>query len=177
MPEPGMVGRGILVDEKRERRSPKLVVEPHAAWSLLGWLGLVLALAGATDLVLLLIPLRLGSPEWEFATVVSFTSGMPLVSIGLAALAGSGAARGTRWLMGVTGTVFAVGSLVLVVLLLLFVTNVPVAMRAASGGAELGITKAIVKTVILGALFGVAYAVGAVWTLKLAMTKGTGAQA
>ena len=171
MPESGSGERKILVNAEAQRRPRVSRPRPDVAWTWLGWLGLVLALAGLTDLVLLWVPVRLGVPEWEFATAVSTTSAMPLVSIGLAAILASGASTARGWLLGLIGVVAAIGAVGLLGLLALFLTNVPMALGATSGDARLGIVKATVKTVALGGLFAVAYAVGAVWALRLAMGK------
>jgi hypothetical protein len=171
MPESGGPEQKILVKAEAGRRRPAATPQPDVAWVWIGWLGLVLALAGLTDLVLLWVPTRIGSPEWEFATVVSTASAMPLVSIGLAALLASGASTGKRWLLWSVGSVVAVGAVVLVLLLVLFLTNVPMALKATSGEAQVGILKATVKTVMLAGLFGSAYAVGAVWSFRLALGK------
>src|SRR5688572_14265195 len=73
--------------------------DPNAdeGWRLLSWLSLALALAGLSDWVLTWIPLRLGSPEWEFGTVVATFAGLPLITMGLAGLLASASARGIRW--------------------------------------------------------------------------------
>jgi hypothetical protein len=171
MPESGVGEQKVLIRADGEKRVPAMRPQPEVAWVWLGWLGLVLALAGSTDLVLLLVPFRLGVPEWEFATAVSVTSAMPLVTIGLAALLASAASIGRRWLLWSVGTVAAVGAVVLVLVLVLFATNVPMALKATSGEAQLGIVKATVKTVVLAGLFSSAYAIGAVWSFRLALGK------
>lgn len=171
MPESNGVEQKILVRPGQGKRAWVPSPQPDVAWRWLGWLGLVLAVAGLTDLALLWVPLRLGSPEWEFATVVSTASAMPLVSIGFAAMLASAASTGRRWLLWVIGSVVAVGALVLVSVLVLFLTDVPMALRGTSGDAHLGIVKATVKTVVLAGLFSSAYAIGAVWSIRLAMGK------
>lgn len=161
----------VLVQQERRRA---VEVEPPAAqtaWMWAGWFGLVLALAGLTDLVLLWIPVQLGVPEWEFATAVSTTSSLPLTTIGVAGILASAAWRGTRWLLWVVGVVLAVAAVTVAAVLLLFVTDVPLAWNASEGPARLGIIKATVKTVVLAVLFGSAYAAGAVWSLRLVTGK------
>jgi len=170
MPESkGEANRVLVRDGGRPGRVS--VADPHAIAGGAGWLGLVLALAGLADLVLLWVPVQLGSPEWEFATVVSTASALPLVSLGMWMVVGSAAARGTRWLLWMMGPLLATGALVLVLLLVLFLTNVPMALQATSDLARVGIVKASVKTVALAALFGGAYAVVAAWAFRLARGK------
>lgn len=170
MPESGAEVQKILVKGGAKRKLPA-PAQPDSAWGWLGWFGLVLAVAGLVDLALLWWPVGLGSPEWEFATVVSTTSAMPLVAIGLCALLASAAARGSRWLLMVMGAVLVLGAVILAVMLVLFLTNVPMALQATADQARVGIVKASVKTVVLAVLFGGVYAVGAIWALRQATGK------
>jgi hypothetical protein len=174
MPESAGAEQKVLVKSNPEREPRFVRPQAEVGWAVAGWLGLTLALAGLADLVLLWIPVQFGVPEWEFATVASTTSAMPLVTIGLAGLVGSAAFRGSRWLLWVVGVVLAVGAVALAVGMLLFLTNVPMAIRATADAARLGILKAIAKTAVLGLLFGSTYVAGAFWSLKLATGKTRG---
>jgi hypothetical protein len=51
-------------------------------------------------------------------------------------------------------------------LLVLFLTDAPVAVRVTQGVAQFGIKKVIAKTSLLGLLFGVAYLVAGVVALR-----------
>jgi hypothetical protein len=117
----------------------------------------VLVLAGLGDLALAWYPLGFGRPEWEFTTVAQTFSSLPLVTVGLAALLGSAVARGNKWLTIGVAVFLAVWALLLLVGLGLFLTNVPLAFRAAQGLALTGVKKAVAKTVWLGAVFLTAY--------------------
>jgi hypothetical protein len=100
------------------------------------------------DLALLWYPANFGSPEFEFATISRFADGMPVMSmgVGLLVLVGAGSGwRGTAWVG------FALAALLVVVLTVLgivFLTDVPIALKAVlEPVVRTGVKKAIVKTV------------------------------
>ena len=146
----------VIMDE-RGRPTPLLPADAPGAWSALGWFGLLLFLVGMGDFVLAFFPAAFGSPEWEFGTVASVFAGLPLSTIGLAALLASGLARGRRGLVLGIGILALLLSLTIGVLLVIFLTDVPVALKTVQGEVLLGVKKAVLKTVLLGILFGVAY--------------------
>ena len=159
--------RQILIRPNPEPSQARLLAPDVAtAWRWIGWFSLVFVLAGAADWVLAWIPLRLGNTEWEFATIVSTFSGLPLVTLGFAGLLGSAVARGVRWQLIVLGSVVLLWGLMLVGALLVFLLDVPIALRAVQGPAHLGIMKATAKTVTLGVLFSVVYLVMGVQALR-----------
>jgi hypothetical protein len=140
--------------------------DPAQAWRWIGWFGLLFLLAGCGDWVLAWLPLRIGSPEWEFGTVVSSFAGLPLVTLGFAALLGSALARAIRWQAIVAASLMLLFAAWMLGALILFLLDVPVAMRAVEGAARLGIMKAIAKTSFLGVLFLVGYLVAAIAALR-----------
>jgi hypothetical protein len=145
-----------------------LAPDVERAWRWIAWFALVLVLAGIGDLALAWYPLRFGIVEWEFATIVTSLSSLPLVSVGLAALLGSALARGIRWQVVTIGWLLLLGVLLLLAALTLFALDIPVALAAVRPGtvARLGINKAIAKTIFLGGLFSAAYAIAAVSVLR-----------
>jgi hypothetical protein len=104
--------------------------------------------------------------EWEFATIASVFSGLPLLTMGLAALWLSAMMRAQRWQVITTAVVLLVAGVVVFGLLLVFVLDVPLALRASAGEVRLGVKKAVAKTVMLGLLFGGSYLVTGVWSLR-----------
>lgn len=142
--------------------------DPTMAWRWLGWFSLVLALAGFGDWLLAWFPMRFGSPEWEFGTVVSTLSGLPLITMGFAGLLASAVARGIRWqVVAVAVVVLSFGTWVLAAFVV-FLLDVPIALRAVQGVARLGIMKAIAKTSMLAVLFSTVYFVAAIGALRYA---------
>jgi hypothetical protein len=151
-----------VVIDPRARGSSALAPNPDLAWRALAWLGGLLAIAGLGDFVLAFIP-RVAGPEWEFGTVAAVFAGLPLPTLGLAALLGAAYARGRRRTVMVLGVFLILLGLAFGGMLLTFLTDIPIALKSgAQAEVMLGLKKAIVKTVLLGALFGLAYLVAGV---------------
>jgi hypothetical protein len=148
--------RSFLVTRDRPVRG-RTVTDSETGWAWLGWFGLVLAVAGIGDLAITWWPLRFGSIEWEFGTLVATFSGLPLATMGLAAILGSVMARGVRWQVRTIGALLLVMGLVLAGAFAMFLTIMPIAFRSAPEGASIGITKAVAKTSVLAVVFVTAY--------------------
>ena len=146
------------------------VATDRTAWRWVGWFGLVLAVAGLGDFVLTWIPLQFGSAEWEFETIAAAFSGLPLVTMGFAAMLAAGSARRIRWQLTGMGVVLSALGVVLVGALLLFLLVVPVALVAVEGPGRLGVMKAIARTLMLGVLFSGAYLAAGIGALRHART-------
>ena len=149
-------------------------LDPNAdeGWRLLSWVSLALAIAGLSDWVLTWIPLRLGSPEWEFGTVVSTFAGLPLTTMGLAGLLASASARGIRWQVLALGWFLLLWTTLILGAFVIFLLDVPVALAAAQGPIRMGVLKAIVKTALLAVLFSATYLILGVSALRRAAKSG-----
>jgi hypothetical protein len=141
---------------------------PGDGWKWLGWFGLILAVVGLGDFALAWYPLAFGNPEWEFGTVVSSFAGLPLVTMGFAGLLGSAVARGVRWQSLVVGWVLTVLGTALLLGYVIFLLDVPVALRAAGDNpvVRLGLRKAIIKTSLIAVAFAGSYVGFGVATLR-----------
>ena len=157
---------GKLLVEERAKGVQPLSEAPAEGWKWIGWLGVLLAVVGLGDFVLAWYPLRFGVVEWEFGTVASTFAGLPLVTMGFAALLASGLARGREWLVRLMGWWLVLFGVVVLAALVVFLTDVPIALRAVTGDAALGIKKAIAKTTMLGVVFSVAYVVSGASALR-----------
>ena len=163
----------ILRSDKKAALQPITVVAPRKAWKLVGWLGLMLAVVGLVDVGLQWYPTAFQSPEWEFGTVsVSFAS-LPLLSIGSMALLASFLARGSK--RGVIAMALFFGLLTIGIVLgfLIFLTDVPLALKAATGPSAMVLKKSIVRTVIMGVSFGAGYLIAAVTSFRYLMRRTT----
>jgi hypothetical protein len=162
-----LVPEKILVEEApREPKYEWAPISPAGAWVMLGWLGVLLSAVALSDYAIAMVPFRFGVAEWEFATIASVFSGLPLLTMGLAALWLSAMMRAQRWQVITTAVVLLVAGVVVFGLLLVFVLDVPLALRASAGEVRLGVKKAVAKTVMLGLLFGGSYLVTGVWSLR-----------
>lgn len=106
------------------------------------------------------IPPAFGSWPWEFGTVAGTFAGLPLTSIGLAALLASAIAMEKRRQLRILGVGLLLLGVVIVGLLVLFALDIPLALRASQGPGAIGVKKAIVKTVMLGLGFSTLYCSG-----------------
>jgi hypothetical protein len=114
----------------RHRPDP-LGTDPTIPWTGLVALGLVLFVVGWTDLALLWWPFGFGQPEWEFGIITGFLDGLPVATVGVSLVAIGAVAR--RWRRLTLGTaVFAlVVVAVLVAVSVLYLLDVPLALKAA----------------------------------------------
>src|SRR5689334_10827547 len=120
----------IVVQADRKALSPISATAPQTAWRMLGRVGLVLAVIAGFDIVLRWYPLSLRSPEWEFGTVAMTFASLPLVTVGLGAGLASAMARGAKGSTTVMAAIFCMIALFVVAALLLFASDVPLALRA-----------------------------------------------
>lgn len=158
----------VLLGQDPDPNDRVRVAHTAAAWRLVGWFGLLLALAGLGDWLIAWIPFQLGSVEWEFGTIVSSMSGLPLVTIGLAAVLASSIARAVRWQIITTAVIILLLAAWILAASVLFLLDVPIALRAVQGIAQLGIVKAIAKTGLLAVLFLAGYILAGVAALRFA---------
>lgn len=79
-----------VVEARRSARSST------APWRLVGAAGVAFALLGLTDVLLLWYPLRIGRPDWEFATVSGSFDALPLATIGALLIVARLHAAGSR---------------------------------------------------------------------------------
>lgn len=161
----------VLVSERAAGRTLVRPVGSEGAWRLLAWLSLLLLAAGLGDVAIALYPVRFGSPDWEFATIASIFAGLPLIAMGSFGLAAAAVGAGLRWLQ-VTSVVLlaALGAAVLGGTVL-FLLDVPIALRSVPPTILTGVKKAIAKTLLLGSMFGVSFFVAAFLTLRHARAK------
>lgn len=146
---------------------------PARAWAALGWFGLLLALIGLGDFSTNWYPFSLGSAEWEFVTVATSLGTLPLVTMGLAAMLASFLARGVRWGIVTLSVVLLVLGILVLCAYVLFLTDVPMALKGTAGTAvALSIRKTVVRTSFLGPGFGVGYIVAAVVSLRSLRRRG-----
>jgi hypothetical protein len=133
-------------EEKKKDPIPPLPPAPDTAWSFLGLTGAVFFLIGSADQLLAFVPATFGNQEWEFGTISSYLDAMPLPALGATLFMAAGMALGRRWMVKTGSVVLVLMSALIVALLVLYVTIVPVALKAVNDPAiRFGLKKAIVK--------------------------------
>jgi hypothetical protein len=156
----------VVIQADRKALSPIAVTAPLTAWRWLGWLGLVLAIVGGVDIALRWYPLAFRSTEWEFGTISITFASLPLFSIGLVALLASFLARAVRSGVVVMSVVFVLLALFVAVMFVIFLLDVPLAIRMVRGVVGLELKKTIARTIIMGAASGVMYVAAAVVSFR-----------
>ncbi len=163
-----MAAPQILVnaDASRPARRP-LAPAPDYGWYLLGWLGLVFVLVGMTDLLMAWYPVRIGNPEWEFGTISRTYDNLPISALGLGLLLGAGVARGVRWWTRIAAVIFLLMAVVVIGGLVLYATNIPLALRSVTAPLALsGLKRAILKALVQGVMYGGVFVLLGVSALK-----------
>jgi hypothetical protein len=129
-----------------------------AAWSLLGGIGVLLAVVGGADIALIWVPLAFGNPEWEFGTLTSTFDSLPVLTLGLGlALVATYDADATR-VRRLIRTLFGVIAVALIAGGVLYLTLLPMALRALSDPAvQIGLFRAMVKTAIQAVAYPTLY--------------------
>jgi hypothetical protein len=163
----------ILVREDEEAKKRRLIPTPDLGWYLLGAVGLVFAIVGGIDIALVWYPSNLGNPEFEFGSVAASFNNLPLVSLGLTMWMAGGVARGQKWVVRAAATALIVLALLIVIGAVLFLTNVPMALKAKMEPIIMtGLKKGISKTLIQSAAYPVVlfYVAVKAWRHSLAST-------
>ena len=160
----------LVVADSGQQSSRGARSDQLLAWSVLGISGFLFFMVGALDVLLVWYPLNFGVPDWEFFVISASLNGLPAPTIGLALMGASAVAHGHLTRARVCAALLGLISVLVVVLLVIFATNVPIALKAqVAPGADVGVKKAIVK-VAGQALF---YPVFLAWIAKRIWTRGS----
>jgi hypothetical protein len=154
---------GILLSPKTARGGATTpLAAADAGWTLLGRFGVVLAIVGFADFLLVFYPGRFGDPTWEFAAIDAAFSSLPVLTIGLALMLAAGAAGGAvKWVR--TCAAFAILLAVAILgLMLMYATNIPLALRLSPPEVLPGIYKSIIRTVLMAVVFGAGYIIAGI---------------
>lgn len=133
------------------------------AWSVVGWLGLTFGILGVIDILLGVFPITFGSPEWTFGTFSAVLNGFAIPTMGAYLFLASRIARGSRLSLRVTAAILMLGAVLLFVLVLAYLTVVPIALESASANADASLVmkKGIAKALLLNLAYLVLYGFGA----------------
>lgn len=138
----------------------------HFAWRAASWFGLLILIVGAADMALVWYPLRPGNPSWEFGAVDLSFSTLPLFTIGFGTFLAATLALGRpRFAMFLAVISILVG-LVCVGGYLLFLSDVPLALRNSPPQVMTGVKKAIFRNSVFGVTFATAYFAAGIAVLR-----------
>ena len=137
---------------------------PLDAWRALAWIGVAFALLGLIDVALGWYPAAFGNPEWEFGTISGTLNALAIPMLGLYLVLASAIARSDRRSARVVAVVMGLLLATILVLGVIYLTVLPIAIKAVSSNAlvALGMKKAVVKAMTLGAADMVLLGVGMV---------------
>lgn len=138
------------------------------SWKILGWLGLAFFIMSIIDLALGWYPLGFGTAEWEFGTISATASGLAIPTLSLYLMLGAAIARERTDIAKGVAIVMIVLAVALVILALLYLTSVPLALKAVTSNPSLhlGMKKSVFKSLMLITGYVIMYALGAIKGLK-----------
>lgn len=125
-------------------------------------------MVGGVDLASQWYPTAFKSAEWEFSVVSVTIASLPLLTIGAVVVLASFLARAKRGGVVVMGVAFAALFLAVGLMLALFSSDLPLALRAPAGAPLTAIKKAIVRTLVMGVGYEVAYFIAAIISFRYA---------
>jgi hypothetical protein len=151
----------VLGVQHRPVAESRAVDTSHAPWRALGWFGLVLTVVGLADVILVFYPARMGDPSWEFGAIDAAVSTMPVLVVGVAALLGGALGRRKVGQVRAAAILAVLLSIAILGGYLIYLTNVPMALRLAPPEVKAGIYKSIARTTIMSTAFGIGFLVAA----------------
>jgi hypothetical protein len=138
----------LVMPDKGAKGRPARPPDRAAVWALLGWIGMAFVVVGGVDFALAWYPPEFGNREWEFGTVTASFNGLPIVVLGLGLLLTSSLQTGRRWL-GLLAALGCFGLFAWVVAgVVIYGTNVPLALSAVPPEVLTGMKKAVVRTAV-----------------------------
>lgn len=137
-------------------------------WAILGWLGMGYLIMSVIDLALGWYPVRFGQPEWEFGTISATIAGLAIPTLSLYLMLASAFARERANLIKGIAVAMIVIAVFLAVLFILYLTAVPLALRAVSNNPiiHLGMQKSIIKSLTLFLGYEALFILGAIKGLR-----------
>lgn len=132
-------------DAGKPQHRPAMLREPTLLWSVIAGLGVTLTVVGWIDLGLLWYPPNLGNPEWEFGTISSQFDSMPLATIGLALVAVGAMGKGWQRVAQAAAVLSALVAVFLLGIYMIYLLDVPLALKAVAPALGPTIKKAIAK--------------------------------
>lgn len=151
------IGRGeAKVAVKHSAEAPeKSPLEPRAlgAGAIVGWVGLAFLLVGGADFTLTWVPTNFGNPEWEFGTLTASLNGLPVPLFGLAGVFWAGETARRKGVVAFATLCAVCFLLVILYGLVLWATNIPLALQSVPPEIARGLKRALLKTSVQGVVY------------------------
>lgn len=141
-------------DRSSDRRPARSGSVP---WRLIGFAGLTFTLIGWTDVLLLGYPLRIGRPDWEFATVSGMFDALPLATIGMLLIVARFHVDGSRLARRLIGSALIVVVLGLCAAFILFGLSFATGIGAVDGDTQWLLVRAGIKTSVAASVYVILY--------------------
>jgi hypothetical protein len=154
----------------QERAARELRVNPQMGWGAVRLLCFLFLIIGIADISLAFYPPHFDDKGWLFGVLGGAIGGLPVLSLGLCGGAIAGLtlkARGWTILMGVLNGLLA---LLIIAALVLFASVLEEARRSAPVALQLGISRTILRTFLLGGLFTLLHGTAMVVSLRGAVS-------
>ena len=148
---------GLKTDSPPRGGAP---ADPRAGgfgWRTLWWFGLLFLIIGLADMALVWYPMRPGNPAWEFGAIDLSFSTLPVLTIGFASLLAATTALARIRLAYVLAIAGILMGLMCLGAYVIFLTDVPVALRGAPPEVVVGIKKALARNTVFAGGFGATY--------------------
>lgn len=126
-------------------------------WRLVGGAGVAFAVLGFTDVLLLWYPLRIGRPDWEFATVSGSFDALPLATIGLLLVVARLHAGGSPLSRRLVGTGLILVVLALCAAFILFALSFATGLGQVDGDTRWILIRAGTKTSVAACVYVILY--------------------
>ncbi len=151
-------------EDKHAKRASK--PEPVVIWTLLTALGLTVAVIGWADLSLIWIPPDFGNPSWEFGAIATNFEALPLGTVGLALLSVGLLGRGNYKAVRIVAALFALIAVALLGAYVIYLLDVPLALRGVQDELRSALKKGIAKTTLAAITYSTFYAWAAWYMLR-----------
>jgi hypothetical protein len=145
-----MSGTPVIVGQERTK---DLRVNPVLGWTALRVVALLFVCIGTADIALAFYPPQFENPSWTFGVLGGAIGGLPVLSLGISAGVLAGLTLRRRGWTVLLGAVSALLALLIAAGTVVFFQNVDEARRTAPVGMQLGISRTILRTYLLGGLF------------------------
>jgi hypothetical protein len=134
-------------------RSKELRVNPRLGWAAVRALALLFLCIGVADLSLAFYPPQFDNPAWTFGVLGGAIGGLPVLSLGITGGVIAGLTLKARSWTVFLGILSLLLALAILGGLFVFFQTVEEARRAAPVGMQLGISRTVIRTYLLGGLF------------------------